>query len=81
MAPKAATPGRWIPRAALPLPRSEMAWAAAFADRMHLVGGYGEQRVDRPYHQVYDPSRNTTPTWFAPRGSAAATVQRSIDGS
>ena len=56
MAPKAATPGRWIPRAALPLPRSEMAWAAAFADRMHLVGGYGEQRVDRPYHQVYDPS-------------------------
>ena len=45
MAPKAATPGRWIPRAALPLPRSEMAWAAAFADRMHLVGGYGEQRV------------------------------------
>jgi N-acetylneuraminic acid mutarotase len=21
---------------------------------MHLVGGYGEQRVDRPYHHVYD---------------------------
>jgi N-acetylneuraminic acid mutarotase len=25
---------------------------------MHLVGGYGEQRVDRPYHQVYDPTRD-----------------------
>jgi hypothetical protein len=21
-------------------------------------GGYGEQRVDRPYHQVYDPASN-----------------------
>jgi N-acetylneuraminic acid mutarotase len=54
-APKAATPGRWVARAALPLPRSEMAWAVAHAGRMHLVGGYGEQRVDRPYHQMYDP--------------------------
>ena len=52
--PKAAQPGRWRGRAALPLPRSEMAWAAEYAGRMHLVGGYGEQRVDRPYHQVYD---------------------------
>ena len=34
-----------------------MAWAAAHAGRMHLVGGYGEQRVDRPYHHVYDPAR------------------------
>lgn len=56
MAPKAAQQGRWIARAALPLPRSEMAWATAHANRMHLVGGYGEQRVDRPYHQVYDPA-------------------------
>ena len=23
---------------------------------MHVVGGYGEQRVDRNYHHVYDPS-------------------------
>ena len=23
-------------------------------NRMHVVGGYGEQRVDRPYHHVYD---------------------------
>jgi N-acetylneuraminic acid mutarotase len=57
-APKAANQGRWIARAPLPLPRSEMAWAAAHADRLHLVGGYGAQRVDRPYHQVYDPVRN-----------------------
>ncbi len=55
-APKAANPGRWVAKAPLPLPRSEMAWAVAHADRMHLVGGYGEQRVDRPYHQVYDPA-------------------------
>ena len=56
MAPKAPMPGRWFATAALPLPRSEMAWAAAHAERMHLVGGYGAQRVDRPYHEVYDPA-------------------------
>jgi len=48
--------GKWISRAALPLPRSEMAWATSWADRMHIVGGYGEGRVDRPYHHVYDPA-------------------------
>jgi hypothetical protein len=53
--PKAARPGRWVARAPLPLPRSEMAWAVAMQGRMHLVGGYGEQRVDRSYHHVYDP--------------------------
>jgi N-acetylneuraminic acid mutarotase len=52
-APKAANPGRWTAKALLPLPRSEMAWAAANSDGMHIVGGYGEQRVDRPYHHVY----------------------------
>lgn len=55
-APKAADQGRWVARSALPLPRSEMAWATVLDDRMHLVGGYGEQRVDRQYHQVYDPT-------------------------
>lgn len=55
-APRAATPGRWIARAPLPVPRSEMAWAAEHAGRMHLVGGYAAQRVDRPYHHVYDPA-------------------------
>ncbi|MGO4174118.1 Kelch repeat-containing protein [Bosea sp. TAF32] len=53
-APKAASPGRWSPKAPLPLPRSEMAWATAFEDKMHIVGGYAEQRVDRPYHHVYE---------------------------
>ena len=54
-APKAAQGGRWLARAALPLPRSEMAWAVEYGGKMHMLGGYGEQRVDRPYHQVYDP--------------------------
>jgi N-acetylneuraminic acid mutarotase len=69
-APKAANPGRWITRAPLPLPRSEMAWATAHAERMHLVGGYGEQRVDRPYHQVYDPAADRwTDAVALPRGA------------
>ena len=53
-APKAAQQGRWSAKADLPLPRSEMAWATAHEGKMHIVGGYGEQRVDRPYHHVYD---------------------------
>ena len=56
-APKG-TPGRWVTRAALPLPRSEMAWATAWADRIHIVGGYGEGRVDRTYHHIYDPRKD-----------------------
>ncbi|MDB5510583.1 MAG: Kelch repeat-containing protein [Enterovirga sp.] len=48
--------GRWVERAPLPIPRSEMAWSAVWADRMHVIGGYGEGRVDRPYHHVYDPA-------------------------
>lgn len=63
-APPAPSPGRWASRAPLPLARSEMAWAAARAGRMHVVGGYAEQRVDRPYHHVYDAG--------ADRWSAAA---------
>ena len=55
-APKAANPGRWMAKAPLPLPRSEMAWATECTGRLHLVGGYAEQRVDRPYHHVYDPA-------------------------
>lgn len=51
-------PGRWFPRAALPIPRSEMAWATAWAGRMHIVGGYGEGRVDRSYHHIYDPAED-----------------------
>jgi N-acetylneuraminic acid mutarotase len=66
----AGVPGRWRARAALPIPRSEMAWATAAAGRMHVVGGYGEGRVDRAYHHVYDPS---TDRWLLaaplPRGA------------
>ncbi|NUZ07838.1 Kelch repeat-containing protein [Piscinibacter koreensis] len=51
----AGAPGRWVGRAALPLPRSEMAWATIAQGRMHIVGGYGEGAVNRPYHHIYDP--------------------------
>ena len=54
-APAAARQGRWVARASLPIPRSEMAWATVCRGRMHNVGGYGLQRVDRNYHHVYDP--------------------------
>jgi N-acetylneuraminic acid mutarotase len=73
-APKG-SPGKWQSRAALPLPRSEMAWATAWADRMHIVGGYGEGRVDRPYHHVYDAAKDQ---WFnaapLPRGANHVSV-------
>jgi N-acetylneuraminic acid mutarotase len=63
-------PGRWIARAAMPIPRSEMAWATAWQNRMHVVGGYGEGRVDRAYHHVYDPAADR---WYdaapLPRGA------------
>jgi Kelch motif len=69
-APRAAVQGRWQPRAPLPIPRTEMAWAVAYRTRVHLVGGYAEQRVDRPYHHAYDPA---TDQWQAlaqlPRGA------------
>src|SRR5882672_4154999 len=52
----AGPPGSWEARAPLPIPRSEMAWAAAWDGKMHVVGGYAEQRVDRPYHHLYDPT-------------------------
>ena len=53
-APKAANPGKWVTRTPIPLPRSEMAWATSHQGRMHIIGGYGAQRVDRPYHHIYD---------------------------
>lgn len=51
----AGTPGRWVTRASLPIARSEMAWAAEWAGRLHVIGGYGEGRVDRGYHHIYEP--------------------------
>ncbi|MDL9998877.1 kelch repeat-containing protein [Variovorax sp. J22P240] len=66
----AGAPGRWVPRAALPIPRSEMAWATAAAGRMHVVGGYGEGAVNRDYHHIYDPAADR---WLSgaplPRGA------------
>jgi N-acetylneuraminic acid mutarotase len=62
--------GRWVARAALPIPRSEMAWATAWTGRMHIIGGYGEGRVDRAYHHIYDPREDR---WYngaaLPRGA------------
>jgi hypothetical protein len=62
--------GRWASRASLPLARSEMNWAAAWAGRMHIIGGYGQGRVDRAYHHVYDAALDR---WFdaapLPRGA------------
>jgi N-acetylneuraminic acid mutarotase len=70
LAPKASNPGKWVDRAPLPLPRSEMAWATSLNDRMHLVGGYGEQKVSQPYHHIYD---QVTDAWIVappiPRGA------------
>lgn len=62
--------GRWTTRASLPIARSEMAWATALAGKLHIVGGYGEGRVDRTYHHVYDPAADQ---WYQgaplPRGA------------
>jgi hypothetical protein len=52
----AGPPGRWVARAALPIPRSEMAWAAVVRGQMHIVGGYGEGAVNRDYHHLYEPA-------------------------
>ena len=54
LAPKAVNQGYWHTRAVVPLPRSEMAWATAHRGRLHLLGGYAEQRVDRTYHHIYE---------------------------
>ena len=54
----AGEPGRWTRRASLPIARSEMIWATASMGRIHVIGGYGEGRVDRAYHHVYDPARD-----------------------
>lgn len=69
-APSAAMQGQWRARAPLPIPRTEMAWATEYRGRVHLVGGYGEQRVDRPYHHAYDPAADKWETLpELPRGA------------
>jgi N-acetylneuraminic acid mutarotase len=62
--------GTWETRAPLPFPRSEMAWGTAWAGKMHVVGGYAEQRVDRPYHHIYDPAADSwKPAAPLPKGA------------
>lgn len=56
-APGAARPGHWASAPPLPLPRSEMAWAVAEGERMHVIGGYGANQVARAYHHVFDAAR------------------------
>jgi N-acetylneuraminic acid mutarotase len=72
--------GRWVARAALPIPRSEMAWATEWAGRLHVIGGYGEGRVDRAYHHIYDPTQDR---WYLgaplPRGANHVAVA-AMDG-
>jgi N-acetylneuraminic acid mutarotase len=69
-APAAAQQGQWRAKAPLPIPRTEMAWATDFKGRVHLVGGYAEQRVDRPYHHAYDPGTDKWETLAElPRGA------------
>jgi hypothetical protein len=58
-APKAARQGKWRVLAPLPIPRTEMAWAAEYKGRLHVIGGYAEQRVDKPYHHAYDLRANS----------------------
>lgn len=66
----AGPPGHWEERALLPIPRTEMAWAAEWAGKLHVIGGYAEQLVNNSYHHVYDPA---TDSWTAaarlPRGA------------
>ena len=70
-ASRAASAGRWITRTPLPFPRSEMAAAAAWNGRMHVVGGYGNLRVDRAYHHIYDAAKNSWSEAAAlPRGAS-----------
>jgi hypothetical protein len=35
-----------------------MPWAAAEDDRMHVIGGYAEGGVARPFHHVFDSRPN-----------------------
>lgn len=47
-----------------------MAWATGWAGKMHIVGGYAEGKVDKPYHHVYDPASDSWTTAAAlPKGA------------
>jgi N-acetylneuraminic acid mutarotase len=53
----AGPPGRWAARAAMPVPTSEMGGGAAWAGRLHLVGGW----IVHTEHYIYDASDDR---WF-----------------
>jgi len=50
--------GRWVDRAPLPIPRTEMAWAAEADGKLWVIGGYAEQMVNNAFNHVYDPATN-----------------------
>ena len=54
----AGPPGRWVDRAPLPIPRTEMAWAAEAEGKLWVIGGYAEQMVNNSFVHVYDPATN-----------------------
>ena len=62
--------GAGSPALPLPDPAQRDGLGTALDGRMHIVGGYGEGRVDRAYHHVYDPAVDR---WFnaapLPRGA------------
>jgi N-acetylneuraminic acid mutarotase len=66
----AGPPGRWVARAPLPIPRTEMAWAAEAEGKLWVIGGYAEQRVNNSFVHAYDPA---TDSWAEkarlPRGA------------
>jgi N-acetylneuraminic acid mutarotase len=69
-APRANPEGRWTTAPPLPIPRSEMAWAAAEGDRMHVIGGYADGEVARAFHHVFDARTNSwRPAAPIPRGA------------
>jgi hypothetical protein len=54
-------PGRWVMRVSLPIPTSESGGGAAWVGRLHIIGGFGEGRVNRTYHHIYEPGGDR---WF-----------------
>jgi len=54
VAPKAATPGKWIEQPRMPIPTGEHA-VIECQGKIHSVAGYAKHRVDQNFHQVFDP--------------------------
>ena len=54
VAPKAATPGKWIEQPRMPIPTGEHA-VIECQGKIYSVAGYAKHRVDQNFHQVFDP--------------------------